>query len=108
MCRILIGSSVRLMLVFDVFQGSMLRPKLREKGGVQQRDCWETLWGLWDLEGQRDRLHSLPGDGFIVCPTASDTLISIVFASCETKRHFWHVFFYTTLYKTVVQRLTVG
>lgn len=85
MCRILIGSSVRLMLVFDVFQGSMLRPKPREKGGEQQRDCWETLWGLWALEGPRDSLHSLPGDGFIVCPTASDTLISIVFASCETR-----------------------
>lgn len=44
----------------------------------------ETLWGLWALQGLRESLHSLLGDGFIVCPTASDTLTSIVFASCET------------------------
>lgn len=108
MCRILIGPSVRLMLPFDVFQGSTPRPKPRERdaegqGGESDR----TPLALWAAEGPSESLHSLAGDGFIVCPTASDTLTSIVFASCEMKWHFWPAFFCfflnTTLYETTVR-----
>ena len=106
MCRILIGPSVRLMLAFDVLQGSMPRPRERWRETEGERDA--DFGGLRALEGLRESLHSLPGDGFIVCPSASDTLTSIVSASCETKGHFWPFFFYTTLYKAVVQGLTAG
>lgn len=75
-----------------------------------QRDGGEsggTPLALWAAEGPRESLHSLAGDGFIVCPTASDTLTSIVFASCEMKWHFWPASFFfflnTTLYETAVR-----
>lgn len=72
MCRILIGLSVRLMLLFDVFQGSMPGPNSREKdgkneGGARNQNTeTQTLGvdGLWETES----LHHLPGDGLIVLP----------------------------------------
>lgn len=57
MCRILIGLSVRLMLVFDVFQGAMAWPNSREKDGEKQRkkpDCWHQ-----DFEGQGAQMGEL-------------------------------------------------
>lgn len=112
-CRILIGLSVRLMLVFDVFQGSMPRPNPGEKDGEKHKerpDCWDSeLRCLYVLLADWKSVYILFLEMVsLFCPSAWDTLTSIVFACCEMKGHFSPPFLKTSLYKTVVQSLTAG
>lgn len=92
-CRILIGPRVCLMLVFDVFQGSVprlnaekkrWRVKKRREG--ERKTCSNfDFGGLWSVEGLRGFRFSPWIWPYCFYPSTSGTLTSIVFVSCGTE-----------------------
>lgn len=91
-CRILIGLSERLMPAFDVFQGSMPRPKPREKmDGNRRRDQTADIQtgGVYGL----GTVYILVLEMVLLFARLRRTNIySIVSASCEMKGQCWPAF----------------